>query len=183
MYCRLIPLQSICRGQTPLFGEIRIIKQRSCSPTGPLITVLLGSLPERYGLETSGEYLRRCADHRRPRRDLTMLGLKLVGWDGAQRSCACDLLRGNVFWWFCALVELLGPESRSLVWSHKSSLGLAHDWGRLSSAAQPQPNSSNPARSRPVCSPEPWASAGSGAGLRASDIIPFHCHPSHLFAF
>lgn len=90
----------------------------------------------------------------------------------------CSILGRSVFWCFWALVELLGPESRSLVHSHKSSLGLAHDWGRLSFAAQPQPNSSNPARSRPVCSPEPFA-----AGLRASDIIPFHCHPSHLFAF
>lgn len=95
----------------------------------------------------------------------------------------CSILRGNVFWWFCTLVKLLGPESRSLVQSHKSSLGLAHDWGRLSFAAQPQPNSSNPARSRPVCSPEPWATGSFAAGLRARDIIPFHCHRSHMFAF
>lgn len=128
---RLIPLQRFAGAR---FGEIRIIMHRSCSPTGPLIPVLLGSLPERFGLETSGEYLRRCVDHRKRRRrsgqDLTMLCLKLVGRDGAQRSCSCDLLlllQRNVFWWFCALVELLGPGSRSLVQSHKSSLGLAHD--------------------------------------------------------
>ena len=104
----------------------------------------------------------------------------------AAHVIGCFFLHYNareLFWWFCALVELLGPESRSLVRSHKSSLGLAHDRGRLSFAAQPQPNSSNPARSRLVCSPEPCASSGFAAGLRASDIIPFHCHPSHLFAF
>lgn len=174
--------------------EIFIIKHTSCSPTGSLIAVLLGSLPERYGLETSGEYLWRCVDHRKHRQrsgqDLTMLSLKLVGRHGAQGSCTCDLLllsgvfcEGTFFWWFCAVVELLGSESRFLVSSHKSSLGLAHDWGRLSFVAQPQPNSSNPARSRPVCSPEPWATSGFAVGLHASGIIPFHCHRSHLFAF
>lgn len=92
--------------------------------------------------------------------------------------CEGTFSGGSALWWNSWV-------QRADLWSgaHKSSLGLAHDWGRLSLAAQPQPNSSNPARSRPVCSPEPWASAGSAAGPRASDIIPFHCHPSHLFAF
>lgn len=94
----------------------------------------------------------------------------------------CDL----PLWRVWEGLRLLSPASTALVGSHKSSLGLAHDWGRPRFAAEPQPNSSNSARSRPVCSPEPRAAGGEGAGrlasASASASSPATVTPSHLVA-
>lgn len=80
----------------------------------------------------------------------------------------------------------VGPEAKSLVGSHKSRLGLAHCWGWLRFAVEPQPNSPSAVRRRSVYSPEPWPTSGFTAGLHARDIIPYPLllyHPSTPSAF
>lgn len=92
---------------------------------------------------------------------------------------------------FCSAVYVLGPEAKSLVGSYKSRLGLAHCWGWLRFATEPQPNSPSTVRRRSVYSPEPWPTSCFTVGLHARDSIPFPLllyHPlpsfgSHLFVF
>lgn len=85
---------------------------------------------------------------------------------------------------FRSAVRVPGPEAKSLVGSHKSRLGLAHCWGWLRSAVEPQPNSPSAVRRRSVYSPEPWPTSGFTVGLHARDIIPFALllyHPPPFF--
>lgn len=94
-------------------------------------------------------------------------------------------------WWnsflpFRFAVRVPGPEAKSLVGSHKSRLGLAHCWGWLRFAVEPQPNSPSTVRRRSVYSPEPWPTSGFTVGLHARDIIPSPLllyHPPHSSSF
>lgn len=87
---------------------------------------------------------------------------------------------------FRSAVQVLSPEAKSLVGSHKSRLGLAHCWGWLRFSEEPQPNSPSTVRRRSVYSPEPWPTSGFTVGLHARDIIPFpllQYHPPPFFWF
>lgn len=79
---------------------------------------------------------------------------------------------------YCSAVWVPGPEAKTLVGSRKSRLGLAHCWGWLRFAAEPQPNSPSTVRRRSVYSPEPWPTSGFTVRLRARDIIPAPHLPS-----
>lgn len=162
-----------------------------------LIAVLLGSIPWSCGQETSGEHLcpvAFCTDHQCEHSDWTRtvpfgkarLCLvwrieKLVqfGWSSPWQYI-CHVLSHffsvvlvmKLLLPFRSAVWVLSPEAKSLVGSHKSRLGLAHCWGWLRFAVEPQPNSPSAVRRRSVYSPEPWPTSGFTAGLHARDIIP-----------
>ena len=176
-----------------------------------LIAVLLGSIPRSCGQETSGEHLCSvafCTDHQCEHSDWTRTmpfgeaqpclvwrieQLVQFGWSAPWQSI-CHVLSHflsvvlvmKLLLPFRSAAWVLSPEAKSLVGSHKSRLGLAHCWGWLRFALEPQPNSPSAVRRRSVYSPEPWPTSGFTAGLHARDIIPSALllyHPSTPSAF